>query len=150
MRVIGGIVAVVLLIAGAEAGLRADSGERLTSLADQRAVTLTIYNAGIALVRERRHVPLEQGLNRVAWRDVSAQLDPTSVLLESASGAGNVSVIEQNFNFDLLRPQTLLDKYVGRDVTVVHDHATAGHPLRETARVLSTNDGIVLHYADRI
>jgi hypothetical protein len=130
--------------------LAADTAERVSTLADQQQVGLTIYNASLALVHDRRHVPLSRGVNRIAWRDVSANMDATTALLESSTAPGSVSVREQNFNFDLLKPSTLLEKYVGRDVTVVHDHPIPGEPQREIARVLSTNDGIVLKYADRI
>jgi hypothetical protein len=139
------------LVAGAvpETG-GAQTTERVSTLADQQQVGVTIYNAGLALVHDRRHVGLGGGLNHLAWRDVSANMDPTTALVESETAPGGVSVLEQNFNFDLLKPSTLLEKYVGRDVTVVHDKKIPGEPDRETARILSTNDGIVLKYADRI
>ncbi len=59
----------------------ADSGERTTALADQSAVYVTAYNGGLALVHDRRRVALTEGMNRIAWRDVSANMDPTSALL---------------------------------------------------------------------
>ena len=109
------------------------------------SVNLTVYNAGTALVHDRRRVYLDAGANRVAWRDVSAQMDPTSALLDSLGPMGAVSVTEQNFDFDLFNPGALLDKYIGRDVIVVHDPRFAGErETRETARVLSTSGGIVL------
>ena len=124
--------------------------ERVSSIADQQQVGVTIYNANLALVHDKRRVSLSHGRNRVAWRDVSANMDATSALLVSDTDPGSVSVAEQNFNFDLLSPATLLKKYVGRDVTVVHDTAIPGEPRREKARVLSDNDGVVLQYSDRI
>jgi hypothetical protein len=145
-----GIASVSLVLVLAPALGTAQTGERVSALADQEQVGVTIYNAGLALVHDRRRVSLAQGLNHLAWRDVSANMDATSALLESGTATGGVSVLEQNFNFDLLRPSTLLDKYVGRDVTVVHDKKIPGQPERETARILSTNEGIVLKYADRI
>jgi hypothetical protein len=128
----------------------ADPGERTSSLADQSNVNLTIYNGTIALVHDRRRLTLAKGENRVAWRDVSANMDATTAVLEDVSAPGAVSVVEQNFNFDLLKPQTILDKYVGHDVTVVHDRELAGRPLRETAKLLADNDGTVLQYANRV
>ncbi len=128
----------------------ADSVERTSTLADVRAVNLTIYNGALALVHDRRHVELAQGDNRLAWRDVGASMDATSAILEDITTPGAVHVVEQNFNFDLLRPQTILDKYVGHDVTVVHDKPQPGRPERETAKLLADNDGVVLQYADRI
>lgn len=150
MRRFRGVLAVLCAIGIASAAARGETGERVSTLADQQQVGVTIYNAGLALVHDRRHVGLSGGVNRVGWRDVSANIDPTTALIESDTAPGGISVLEQNFNFDLLKPSTLLEKYVGRDVTVVHDRVVPGEPRRETARILSTNEGIVLKYADRI
>ncbi len=125
--------------------------ERTSTVAQRDLVNLTVYNAGTALVHDRRRVYLDAGANRIAWRDVSAQMDPTSALLDSLGPMGAVSVTEQNFDFDLFNPSALLDKYIGRDVIVVHDPRFAGErETRETARVLSTSGGIVLQYRNRI
>ncbi len=125
--------------------------ERMSTVAQRDLVNLTVYNAGTALVHDRRRVYLDAGANRIAWRDVSAQMDPTSALLDSLGPMGAVSVSEQNFDFDLFNPGALLDKYIGRDVIVVHDPRFAGErETRETARVLSTSGGIVLQYRNRI
>ncbi len=77
-------------------------------------------------------------------------MDATSAILEDLSTPGAVRVVEQNFNFDLLKPTTILDKYVGHEVTVVHEHPLPGQPVRETAKLLADNEGVVLQYADRI
>ncbi len=112
---------------------------------------MTVYNGGTALIHDRRLITLQGGLNRIAWRDVSANMDPTSALLEALGTSNNVTVLEQNFDFDLLNPYALLEKYVGRYVTVVHDARFTGErDTRERARILSTNGGIVLQYRDRI
>lgn len=125
--------------------------QKSTTVADRELVNLTVYNGGIALVHDRRRVALNTGLNRLSWRDVSANIDSTSALVESTGSHGAVTVVESNFNFDLLDPSALLQKYVGRDVVVVHDARFAGErDTRETAKILSTNGGIVLQYRDRI
>jgi hypothetical protein len=128
----------------------ADPVERTSTLADRESVNVTIYNGSLALVHDRRRVALEAGTSRIAWRDVSANMDPTSAILEDLTAPGAVSVVEQNFNFDLLRPATLLEKYVGKEVTIVHDKPIPGRASRETATILANNDGIVVQYADRI
>lgn len=126
--------------------------ERTSSVNERESVNLTIYNGGSALVHDRRRVRLTLGVNRIDWRDVSANMDPTSALLETIGAApANVAVLEQNFNFDLLDPSALLQKYVGKDVTIVHPAEFSGQrETRERARILSTNGGIVLQYANRI
>ncbi|MDQ2908474.1 MAG: DUF4139 domain-containing protein [Candidatus Eremiobacteraeota bacterium] len=142
--------ALCVLVLSSAATSGADPSERTSGLDEQRAVYVTAYNGGLALVHDRRRVALNDGMNRIAWRDVSANMDATSALLESVDSPGSVDVLEQNFNFDLLSPQAILEKYVGHDVEVVHDKPVPGEPRRETARLLSTNDGVVLQYRDRI
>ncbi|MBV8244540.1 MAG: DUF4139 domain-containing protein [Candidatus Eremiobacteraeota bacterium] len=125
--------------------------ERASTLADRQAVNLTIYNDGTALIHDRRRVSLNAGLNRIAWRDVSASMDPTSAVLDALGSGARVSVLEQNFDYDVLSQASLLSKYVGRDVTVVHPAQFAGdRERRETARILSVDGGIVLQYRDRV
>jgi hypothetical protein len=126
----------------------ADPGEHVSTLADQRAVGITIYNNDLALVRDRRRIALPKGESHLALRDVSAKMQPETALLQSASG--KISVLEQNFDYDLLTPQTLLEKYVGRDVdATVYDYKTNTRHV-ERARVLATGGGVVLRFADRI
>lgn len=148
-RILCALVVVVALFAPAES--LAAASDRTTTVTDRQLVNLTVYNGGTALVHDRRTISLDGGLNRIVWRDVSAQMDPTSALLESASRSNKVAVLEQNFDFDLLDPSALLQKYVGRQVTVVHEARFAGErDTRETARILSINGGIILQYRDRI
>lgn len=129
----------------------AAGAERTTTLRDRRLVNLTVYNGGMALVHDWRRLNLYRGMNRIAWRDVSEGMDETSVLLEPIGSSNHVTVLEQNFDFDLLDPDALLNRYVGKMVTVVHPARFAGQrTTRERARLLSTNGGIVLQYADRI
>ena len=144
------LIFTLTLIATMGVGATADPGERVSTLADQRAVGITIYNADLALVRDRRHVALPRGESHLALRDVSARMQPETALLQSVGSPGRVSVFEQNFDYDLLSPQKLLEKYVGRDVDVVRIDPRTGQRHAERARVLATNDGVVLRYADRI
>ncbi len=128
----------------------ADPGEHVSTLGDQRAVGITIYNSELALVRDRRRLSIPRGESHLALRDVSARMQPETALLTSISSPGNLAVLEQNFDYDLLSPQKLLEKYVGRDVDVVRYDPRTGERRTEHARVLATNDGVVLRYADRI
>jgi hypothetical protein len=128
----------------------ADAGpEILTGTADRTAVAVTIYNDNLALVRDQRKVALAQGSNRVAFRDVSAQIRPETASLRSLSG-GDIDLVEQNFDFDLLSPQKLLEKHLGRQVTVITVNPQTNGETREKATVLATNNGVVFRYADRI
>jgi hypothetical protein len=128
----------------------ADPGEHVSSLSDQRAVGITIYNSELALVRDRRHLSLPRGESQLALRDVSAKIQPETALLTSLTAPTGLAVLEQDFDYDLLSPQKMLEKYVGRDVDVVRYDPRTGERRTERARVLATNDGVVLRYADRI
>jgi hypothetical protein len=115
----------------------------------QRALAVTIYNDDLALVKDLRALTLTQGENRLAWRTVSGHIRPETALLSETSGALPISLLEQNFDFDLLTPQSLLKKYIGRKVQVIRTN-DAGARTTEDATVLATNEGVVLRYADRI
>jgi hypothetical protein len=124
--------------------------ERRSTLQDQQEVAVTIYNEDLALVRDQRLVTLEKGENILAFREVSARLRPETALLRSLTQPKGFSVIEQNFDFDLLTPQTLLEKYVGKRVQVVRVHPQTGAETAEDAVVLAASGGVVLQIGDRI
>lgn len=123
--------------------------ELRTTLDDQQAVAVTIYNDDLALVKDRRRVRLPAGQVDLAFRDVSAKIQPETALLRGLDGA-TPKVVEQNFDFDLLTPAKLLEKYVGREVGVIRSHPTTGEETEEVAEVLAASNGIVLRIGDRI
>jgi hypothetical protein len=150
MRLAAATVFLGTLLACSGSRLAADPGELTSTLTDQSRVNVTIYNADLALVHDRRHVVLAAGENNLAWRDVSAHIEPTSALIESLTAPTGLSVIEQNFNFDLLSYDAMVKKAIGQTVTIVHPDAKPPQPQRETAKLLSDNQGLLVQYADRI
>lgn len=126
------------------------AGEIRSTLNDQQSVAVTIYNNNLALVKDQRKVRLKPGRNVLALRDVSAQIRPETALLRSISQPGSLSVLEQNFDFDLLTPETLLDKYVGKEVTVIRTNPHTGAETSERATVLAAGNGTVLKIGRRI
>jgi hypothetical protein len=124
--------------------------EKPSTLADQQSVAVTIYNENLALIKDVRRIALDSGPNRLALREVSAQMRPETALLRSLSHAGALRLIEQNFDFDLLTPAKLLEKYVGREVRIVKTHPQTGAESIEKAIVLAANNGVVLRIGDRI
>ncbi len=132
---------VLVSAAAAENALR---GELTTTLADQVGVAVTIYNENLALVRDKRRLELPAGRVALAFREVAARIQPESALLQ---GEG-ITVLEQNFAFDLLTPAALLKKFVGREIEVISRHPTTGAETRQQARLLSANQGTVLRFAD--
>jgi len=124
--------------------------ERRSTLDDQQSVAVTIYNADLALVKDARRLTLDHGRNRIALRDVSANMRPETAQLRSLSNPGSFSLLEQNFDFDLLTPTKLMEKSVGQTVRIVKTHPTSGAETTESAQVLSAHDGMVLKMGDRI
>ncbi len=146
-RYFTGIALLVLLIS-AGPGMAA-SPEKVSTLADQKEVAVTIYNENLALVKDKRTIVLPMGESTLAFREVSGRMRPETALLQSNSQQ-DIVVIEQNFDFDLLTPQKLLEKYVGRTIGVIKTHPTTGEETTEKATVLSSNNGVVLRVGDRI
>jgi hypothetical protein len=124
--------------------------ENRSTLADQESVAVTIYNDNLALVKDVRRLKLDRGLNHLALREVSGRMRPQTAQLRSLSHPGGFTLLEQNFDFDLLTPAKLLEKYVGRDVRVVKTHPTSGKETVEQATVLAANGGVVLKIGNRI
>jgi hypothetical protein len=112
----------------------------------QGDVSVTIYNNNRALVEDKRVIDLPSGRSRQEFRDVSAQIQPETVTL---SGRG-IGIVEQNFDFDLLSPAALIQNAVGQEVTLVRVNPASGAEVRERARILAANGGVVMQIGDRI
>lgn len=112
----------------------------------QGDVSVTIYNNNLALVQDRRTLNLPAGRTRQEFPDVSAEIRPETVTLSAAG----TTIVEQNFDFDLLTPGKLMDKAVGQSVTLIRTNPRTGEESRETARVLANNGGTIIQVGDRI
>jgi hypothetical protein len=121
----------------------------LTSSAEKMSgdTEVTVYNQNLALVKEKREFDLKSGINRVEFMDVASQIDSTSVLVEDPSDK-KTSVLEQEYKYDLVSSSNLLDKYMGKDITVTDaEGKTASGKLLshdDKAIVLERNDGSVV------
>jgi len=117
--------------------------------ADRKAVSITVYNQGFGVVREVRDLA-QLGTGRVAleFRDVAATIQPETVAVKSVGGG--LRVLEQNYRFDLLSPETLLNKYVGRNVRAYRYHESTGKEDVVDARLLSVAGGPILQIGNEI
>lgn len=113
---------------------------------DGRSTTVTVYSFGVALVEDTRDLEFAAGRSTIQFPDVSAQIRPETATL-SADG---VTVVEQNFDFDLLTPQKLMEKALGRTIKIVRTNPGTGTQTEEAATVLSTQQGVVLKVGDHI
>jgi len=127
-----------------------DLEETRSTLNDQQTVAVTIYNSDLALIKDTRKVKLKAGLNALALRDISAQIRPETAILHSINAPGSLTLLEQNFDFDLLTPTKMLEKYVGKTVSIVRTNLTTGTETSQQATVLSAINGVVLKVSNHI
>ena len=123
-----------------------------TSLDDQVELAVTVYNSDIALVRDVRNLQLARGTSNLHFMDIAATVNPATVHFRSLTEPSRVSVLEQNYEYDLLDPDKLLHKYVGRDVTLVRNRQEGGSTRQEEvkARLLSYNGAPVWKIGNEI
>lgn len=117
-----------------------------TGASTQGDVAVTIYNDNLALVQDVRQLSIPAGKTRIEFPDVSAQIRPETL----SFAADGTAIVEQNFDFDLLSPAKLMEKAVGRTITIVRTNPATGQEAREQAEILSVNGGVVLQIGDRI
>lgn len=136
------LLALLPSLASAQAASAVDP----TGASAQGDVAVTIYNDNLALVQDVRQLSIPAGKTRIEFPDVSAQIRPETL----SFAADGTAIVEQNFDFDLLSPAKLMEKAVGRTVTIVRTNPATGQEVREQAKVLSVNGGVVLQIGDRI
>ena len=170
LHIVGAHLQIVALVAGLSAtGISEDlttvaketttEGQTATSqpaaqstLDDQRNVAITVYNSNLGLVKDTRTLKLPRGTSQLRFMDVAQQINPTTVHIKSLTAASALEVIEQSYEYDLLNPQKLLDKYVGRELTLVlrklENNTEQLVPTRAT--LLSNNAGQVWQIGEQI
>jgi hypothetical protein len=142
-----------LLTHGIEArGVGEKPGPVTATEKDQTDVSVTVYNSNLALVRDVRQVRLEPGVLPLRFEDVAASIMPATVHFRSLTDPAKLSVVEQNYEYDLLDPQKLLQKYVGREITLVQRETDAGSTqwVETKALLLSDNNGPVWKIGNEI
>ncbi len=119
---------------------------------DQKDLAVTVYNSNIALVRDVRRLRLPAGTLDLRYTDIAAQVNPATVHIVSLTTPKDLSVLEQNYEYDLLSPQKLLQKYVGKELTLVRlvteNNSTKEVPVKAT--LLALNEGPVWKVGNEI
>ncbi|HOT51971.1 MAG TPA: hypothetical protein PLI07_13400, partial [Candidatus Hydrogenedentes bacterium] len=111
-----------------------------SSLADQTGIAVTIYNNDLALVRDTRKIKLLPGEQSLRFMDVAQKVRPETVSLKSLTAPGSLAILEQNYEFDLISPSKLMEKYVGKPVRLVNFNNQIGFTEKD-AELLSVNEG---------
>jgi hypothetical protein len=127
-------------------------GAGTSTLDDQTELALTVYNSDLALVRDVRNLQLPRGTFDLRFMDIAATVNPATVHFRSLTEPSRVDVLEQNYEYDLLEPDKLLRKYIGRDVTLVRLVQNGGTTRQEEvkARLLSYNNAPVWQIGSEI
>jgi hypothetical protein len=123
-----------------------------TTLDDQTDLALTVYNSNLALVRDVRNLQIARGTSDLQFMDIAATVNPATVHFRSLTEPLRVRVLEQNYEYDLLEPDKLLHKFVGREVTLVRLRQEQNTVREEEvrARLLSYNNAPVWQIGNEI
>jgi len=120
-----------------------------STLNDQTDVAITAYNTNRALVRDRRTIKLLPGEMTLKFMDVAAQIMPETVSLKSISNPGDLQILEQNYEYDLMSQASLMEKYVGKGVRLVNKSNDLSF-VEESATLLSNNEGPIYKIGEDI
>jgi hypothetical protein len=121
-----------------------------STLTDQTQMALTIYNSNIGLVKDLREIELAEGENELRFMDVAAQVMPATVHIKSLASTPELSILEQNYEYDLLSPEKLMEKYVGKEVKLLDKNYFTGQEEVVTATLLSNTGSPVYQVGNEI
>jgi hypothetical protein len=128
-----------------EASSRPETPHDLTSsLDDQEEVSVTVYNSNLGLVKDTRRIRLSNGLTDLKFTGVAAQIMPQTVHIQSLTDPAGLEILEQNYQYDLLTPEKLIEKFVGQEIKVLKDG------IEIPVTILSANNGLVYRMGNRI
>ncbi len=116
------------------------------AVAQDSELSMTIYGDNRALIEDVRDIRFERGRNTVILPGVSSKINAPSATFT----ADGIEIVEQNFDYDLLTPQKLMQKAVGETVTIIRTNPGTGVETREKAKVLAVNNGVVVQIGERI
>ena len=138
------VVAILSLSIAGAARARLETANISTGLNDQESVSVTVYNSDIGLIKDMRQLTLPGGLTELRFGEVAAKIMPQTVHIKSLTNPNQLHVLEQNYEYDLLTPRKLLDKFVGKEIMVLKDG------IEMPITILSTNEGLVYKLGGRI
>jgi hypothetical protein len=141
------LITLIFLIFSTQMGYAAP----LTStLKDQQNISITIYNSNVGLVKDTRLIDLKAGIQDLKFMDVAAKIDPTTVHIKSLMNGSSLNVLEQNYEYDLLNPQKLLEKFVGQKVHLATINPETKKEEIVEATLLSTQGGNIFQINGKI
>lgn len=114
--------------------------EQVSTSSDQEDVEVTVYNSNLGLVKDVRGIGLEKGRLKLRFMDVASSINTRSVHIKSLSHSDRLSVLEQNYEYDLMSPSKLMDKYVGKEVKLLKTNEFKGTEEIVKATLMSNNN----------
>ena len=117
---------------------------------DQSAVEVTVYNNNLGLIKDVRTVSLPVGEGELRFMDVASHIRPETVLVRSDASPSSFSVIEQNYEYDLMNARKLLDKYVGKRIKIIDWNRYQDRKDEVEATLLANNDGQIYRIGGEI
>jgi len=133
--------------------LAADSFNTTVTHDHQQALSLSIYQRNLALIKDTRRVNWNSSqaaeINLI-WQEISSAIKPETAWLRNLSHPEFLQVTAQHFDLELLTPQKLLQLHSGKQIMVIRTHPVTGEEFREEATVVSTSGGVILRFSDRI
>lgn len=106
-----------------------------------------IHNiSGFAVIKQSRQANFQKGVFDLAFDDVAEHIDPTTVSFKLSDNPERVTVLDQNFQFDLVSTDKLLQKYLDQDIEVSHDLGNTN--TITTGTLLSTAGGLTMKTKD--
>jgi hypothetical protein len=120
------------------------SGVTKSTADDVQSVEVTVYNSNLGLVKEQRKIKVSSGVGELQYVDVAAQINPVTVLIKPLFNAKEFTVLEQNYEYDLISHQKLLDKYLGKKIKIVDWNEYKDRKTTVEAELLSSgfNNGL--------
>lgn len=111
------------------------------------AVSLSIYNDNLALVKQIKDFNLSKGVQKIETDDIPAGIDTASVLPKFLTDSDKIKIYEQNYDFDLISQEKLLEKYIGKNIEL--ERPAERKPL-EVKLLSAKSEGKIFQFEDKI
>ena len=98
---------------------------------------LSIYNNNLGFVKDTRKIELPIGKSVIAFEGVASQIKPETAMLQ---GQG-ITVLEQNYDYNLLTANNILEASVGQTVKTAVTNPETGQDTFDTAEIITSNHG---------
>lgn len=121
-----------------------------STIDDQVNVEVTVYNNNLGLIKDTRKVELPPGEGELRFMDVASHIMPVTVHAKSLNFPDDFSILEQNYEYDLMSADKLLDKYVGKKIKIIVWNEFQDRKETVEATLLSNNKGQIYKIKDEI